>query len=669
MSISQKNVSHRIVRGLWHRVGVALGALALVLVTATPSQAQSLTATLDSARAARDRGALDRATTLYQSVLRTDSTSRPALRELADVLSAQGKWQAALPLVQRLSDLGVANVTVERDLGQWLSWLGETEKGLVHLRRAVALAPDADTLRLSLGRALTWSSQTRAEGLTTLRDLVRERPAFFEARHSLASALTWDPTTRAEGMRLLSVLVRENPSSNELVTEYADVLSWIQESRGEAMQLYERVASRDPGNLAAARGRLNVLTWSGRTREALRLADSLLLRTPNDSVLLLGRGNLLVALGRPADAVAVLRPQLARTPGNTQLAEQLAYALLASGEFAEARQVASRIAETTYPSAPDWVRRGAAPAIGIDASFTNTSLGLSLARALATASYPVAAGTRVAITGGPTRFVSGNDRFVSGSVAASIERRSPRITLARLEAGAERYPDAPTSWSGAAEIERSLQGRAYLRLFARRTPVEDSRRAASGLTENGQFVGQVRANVAGLSIRVPSIGAGFTVNGSVAAGVNSGRSLENNTRREASLTLTRGFGLGASAARVELGTGISYLDFEFDANQRDPGTPTARFGGYWSPDDFSNAFVSAGLIVPITGRLTWRTDGAVGQLVSSRQGAPNANSFNATTDLRWTGRRGWDANAGFFYLDNLGGFRLQQGRLGIRHAF
>ncbi len=648
-----------------------LAASAALVCFALPHRvhAQTSNATLDSARAASRRGAVDRATLLYLNVLQSDSASRPALRELSDVYSSQGKWRDALPYVKRLSALGESNFVLERELGQWLAWSGETDAGLVHLRTAAALAPDSLSLRLALGQTLTWTPRTRAEGLSTLRELERAKPTDREVRHAIASALTWDPSTRPEGIRRLSALVREDSMSLELMTEYADVLSWVTETRGEAMQMYEAIIARSPGNVAAARGRLNVLTWTGRAREALALADSLLIRAPNDSTLLLGRGSLLVQVGRPGDAVAILRPQLARAPGNTQLAEQLAYALLAAGEFSEARKVASRLVETTYPSAPDWVRRGAAPIAGFDVVVAHTSFGLTLTRALANVSVPVATGTRFTLSGGPTQYIAPNEHFVSGSVSAAIEKRATSITLAKLQVGAEQYQNAPTGWSAAAEIQTSLNGRGSLNFFVRRAAIEDSRRAASGVTENGVFYGQVRANSTGLVLRLPAVGAGIAVLGTAGIGVYTGEGLRDNMRREFSLSATRGVGLGTGNARLEVGAGYSYFGFEFDANRGGPNDPRNEFGGYWSPEDFGNAFVSLGLSVPINGRLTWRTDGSVGQLVSGRNAAPNANSFNANTELRLVGRHGWDGSAGFFYLDNLGGFRLQQARLSIRHAF
>ena len=652
-------------------IGRAITACGVLVCFALPQRihAQGTTASLDSARAASRRGAIERATSLYLTVLKADSASRPALRELADVYSSQGKWRDALPYVKRLSTLGESIFVIERDLGQWLAWSGETDAGLVHLRKAAVLAPDSLSLRLALGQTLTWTPRTRAEGLATLRELERIKPTDRDIRHAIASALTWDPAARPEGIRRLSALVQEDSSALDLLVEYADVLSWVTATRGEALQLYEKVAARSPGNLSAARGRLNIFTWTGRSREALALADSLLMRAPNDSTLLLGRGNLLVQVGRPADAVVLLRPQLARAPGNTQLREQLAYALLAAGEFSEARQVASRLIETTYPSAPDWVRRGAAPIVGVDVVVAHTSFGLTLTRALANVSVPVVTGTRFSVSGGPTQFIAPNEHFVSGSVSAAIEKRGTRVTLAKLQVGAEQYQNAPTGWSAGAEVETTLGGKGTLNFFVRRAAIEDSRRAASGLTENGVFYGQVRANSTGFVLRLPSVGAGIAVLGTASVGVYTGEGLRDNTRREFSLSATRGLGLGTGNARLEFGTGFSYFGFEFDANRGGPSDPRNLYGGYWSPKDFGNAFVALGLIVPINGRLTWRTDGSVGRLVSGRSAAPSANSFSANTELRLVGRHGWDGSTGFFYLDNLGGFRLQQARFSIRHAF
>lgn len=644
--------------------------LAIVLVVAlctnTHAHAQSSGA-LDSARAAGARGSTAQAIALYQVAIRADSSALPALRELMGLLSANGRWIEALPLARRLSALGVSDFSLERDLGQWLSWSGRSDSGVVHLRKAAALAPDSLELRLALGQALTWNPPTRGEGIAVLRSLERRTPDDPALRHALASALSWNPSTRGEGLRRYATLVRDQPTDLNATVDYADALSWVADTRPEAMQLYASVSARDARNSRALLGRLNVLTWTGRSNAALALADSLLVASPEDTALARSRGTLLMQVGRPQEAVTVLRDLLARAPSDPKLSEQLAYALLASGHLREAHTLARTLPEGAGPGAADWVRRGSAPSVSIDAVSTHTSLGLTLNRVVATISYPLSTVVRVSLSGRPTWFDAPSGSFTSNALGIAIDGRLAGLRSARAEVGVERYPNAPDAWSATAEGEAQLLHSATLRVVARRAAVEDSRRAASGLTDGGRFVGQVRANTGTLVLRLPELPGGFVFASTVSLGAYTASALKTNIRREANASLIRPIPFGG--LRVEAGIGASYLGFTFDANRSAAFAPANEVGGYWSPKNFGNAYMSLGLSVPVTGRFTVRVDGALGRQIAGLQTGASATNVAAGGDARIVGRHGWDGALGYLYLDNLGGFRLRQFRAGLRHAF
>ncbi len=622
---------------------------------------------LDSARAAAALGATPQAITLYQAAIRADSSARSALRELSGLLSSNGRWTEALPLARRLSALGVSDFSLERDLGQWLSWSGQSDSGVIHLRKAVAFAPDSFELSLTLGQALTWNPPTRAEGIAVLRALERRTPDDPALRHALASALSWNPSTRGEGLRRYATLVRDRPTDLSATVDYADALSWVADTRPEAMQLYARVAERDARNSRALLGRLNVLTWTGRSNAALALADSLLVAAPNDTALVRSRGTLLMQVGRPREAVTVLRDLIARAPSDPKLNEQLAYALLASGHLREAHALAGTLPEGAGPGAADWVRRGSAAAVSVDAVSTHTSLGLTLNRVVATISYPLSTVMRVSISGRPTWFRAPSGSFTSNALGVAVDGKLPGLRSARAEVGVERYPNAADAWSASAEGEAQLGHNATLRAIARRAAVEDSRRAASGQTDGGRFVGPVRANSGTLVLRLPELPGGLVFASTVSLGTYTASALRTNIKREANASLIRPIPFGG--LRVEVGVGASYLGFTFDANRSAAFAPANEVGGYWSPKKFGNAYASLGLSVPVTGRVTVRADGALGRQISGLQAGFSATNIAAGGEARIVGHQGWDGSLGYLYLDNLGGFRLRQFRAGLRHAF
>lgn len=620
---------------------------------------------VDSARAALARGAFEEAIRWYDRALAADSLDRTALRESAQVFSGRGEWQRAIPRLGRLIAMGENDAGVLYNYGQYLAWDGRRESGVTFLRRAVAVAPDSTSWRFALGQALTWIPAERAEGIRLLQEIERARPKDMPTRQAIASALAWDPSTRGDALRRYGEMLRDEPKSISIRLDYADVLSWVIDTRGEALRIYQDVQRDDPHSVRAAMGRLNILTWTNQNTAALALADSLLSVKEVASTLRRERGTLLLRLQRVDEAVAVLRPLVDAAPQDYALLEQYGYALLAKGDFGDARRVARRIPEGSAPGAPDWIRRGAAVGLGVDGVLTNTSFGLETFRLSANASAPISRTQRLVATGGPVRYDSPTGSFDGSFATLGMTGRVGALRDTRAEVGVEQFSGAPSAWSLRADGTVPLIGGGTLSMTVRRTAIEDSRRAARGDSVDGTFIGQVRANALDVTLQLPEVGQGFGVQLLSTLAAYTGRNLRTNYRREGTLVLTRPLPLGAQ--RLEAGIGVMGMSYVFDANRFD--SPREEQGGYWSPTALANAILKLGISLPLTGRLVVRMDATGGRLLAG--GAPGTNALNVAGGgtVRWTGYRGWDLASGFLYIDNLGGFQLRQWSASIRRAW
>lgn len=627
----------------------------------------SATVARDSARAASRTGDQTRALAWYDRAITIDAADTASLRESAQLLSGAGRWTDAMPRLSRVLAAGSRDPDVLHAFGQYLTWSGQVDSGTVLMRRAVAARPDSTDWAFGLAQSLTWSPQTRAEGIRRLRDLERRAPGNVAVGHALASALSWNPSSRDEAAHRFERLLADQPRATGILLDYADMLSWVTPSRGRALSLYATVPTNDSLAARAAFGRLNVLAWTNRPKDAIALADSLLRVAPNSPDVARRRGLLLTAAGRREDAVRTLDSLHTAAPNDREVTEQLAYALFASGNRRRARQTALALPEGVAPGAPDWIRRGTGVSVGLDAVYSSTSLRLRTSRAVLSLSTPVAGGGRFAVSGGPINFDAPDGTFTASAATASFSQPVNGLRELRVEAGVEQYPNAPTAWTSRVEATRNIHREGTLRIAARRSAVEDSRRAANGDSIDGVFTGQVRANAVDVALRAPSLlgPLGFQVSGSL--GAYTGRNLRTNTRRELNASVLRTQPFGNTA--IEAGLGVSLLSFAFDANRFGPEVPRNERGAYWSPTGFGNAALSLGSSMPLSGRVTLRLDAAGGYQFAGRVAGYQAFNLSGAADLRATARKGWDVGTGYFYLDNLGGFRLQQVRAFVRKTF
>jgi cellulose synthase operon protein C len=129
---------------------------------------------LELARAARQRGDLDRAIALQTDVVR----ARPELAfvpgELSRLYEGQG-GPAALAAARRVLSEAIARLpdepTLHEDLGRLEIRAGNTPAGMPHLRQALALRPQNPGLRRYLARLVMDAAEARGQGAD---DLVRD---------------------------------------------------------------------------------------------------------------------------------------------------------------------------------------------------------------------------------------------------------------------------------------------------------------------------------------------------------------------------------------------------------------------------------------------------------------------------------------------------------------
>ncbi|HEX9164804.1 MAG TPA: tetratricopeptide repeat protein [Gemmatimonadales bacterium] len=147
-------------------------------------------------------------------------------------LESAGRWREAIAPLERYVALRPDDAARLRQLGQYLSWQGDRERGTPLLRRAAALEPG------------------NAEGLAVLGEV-----------------LSWDPDQRAEAGDLFRRALAIEPGNARARVGQANLLAWGGRA-GRALPLYDTLLAADPKSLGALRGKGGALNQLLRFEEA-----------------------------------------------------------------------------------------------------------------------------------------------------------------------------------------------------------------------------------------------------------------------------------------------------------------------------------------------------------------------------------------------------------------
>ena len=175
-------------------------------------------------------------------------------------------------------------------------------------------------------------------------------------------------------------------------------------------------------------------------------------------------------------------------------------------------------------------------------------------------------------------------------------QRAPRSRLRvegaprmHAEADGERYSSSgPMAADGAFEV--AFRGRRPMTLAAgfRREAVEDTLVSTEGADIGGEFVGQVRSNLAYASVGYTSIRSHVDATAKVSGGAYTGHGLDANRRWGVSGSV--GVTLRGFRPYVRVAYAVDYLSFAFDASAQPLAPGQRRAGGYFSPTRFLTNF-------------------------------------------------------------------------------
>ena len=324
--------------------------------------------------------------------------SAEGLAAQVDSLEAAGRWQSAIPYLQRLLELEPQSARRLFQLGQWTSWSSGRAQALPLLKRATELEPSNSTWLAGYAEVLAWDARERPTAIALLRKSLTLDARQANARRLLATLLaaggkrdealkTLDPAVRSKEAKpedLLALAEVERTTSNfdsavaayrrvlevapdnlDAMARLGEILSWRPATRPEAARLFERGLRIDAARLDLLVLYANMLSWSRSTRTpGLALYDRALALDASNASALAGKANLLAWSGQIAQAVALYDRSLAVDPGNTAALRGKGDVLTWRQRFAEAHQLLTR-ANEAQPGDPFTLARLARADLGL----------------------------------------------------------------------------------------------------------------------------------------------------------------------------------------------------------------------------------------------------------------------------------------------------------------
>ena len=237
------------------------------------------------------------------SHLARDGDDVDTLSLLAEILSATGRHEDTLALLERIIALQPNDAAVYRRQGGALLSLGRADEAIAALRRAIRLDPTNARAHNNLGQALIQLHRI-PEAIASHREALRLEPAYAIALNNLGLA-------------------------------YAVAGEHVQ-----AVECFERALTIDPPFAAAGVNLGIVLDRSDRLEESLRAYDRAVQTAPELFEGWVGRGSVLAKLMRYDLAIAAFDKALTLRPGDVSVMTQKAMALLSMEDPVAALAVA-----------------------------------------------------------------------------------------------------------------------------------------------------------------------------------------------------------------------------------------------------------------------------------------------------------------------------------------
>ena len=185
--------------------------------------------------------------TFYRHIIALNPQARNAHLNLGKNLEIQGRYEEALA-AYRVDVEQHPNYEVHSRLGVVLNELGRFEEAETHLRRAIALNPQARSAHLNLGVVL-YKQGRYEEALAPARAAAEQRPDHFQAHANLGSVLI-ELGRFEEAEQPLHRALAINPRHVETLYSFA-TLRLEQQRYDEMLQLLQRLIALEPNDAEA----------------------------------------------------------------------------------------------------------------------------------------------------------------------------------------------------------------------------------------------------------------------------------------------------------------------------------------------------------------------------------------------------------------------------------
>lgn len=613
--------------------------LSLSFLFASHASAQQ-SSPLDEAQSQAASGNLDRATQLFQQVLKTDPDNLVALRGLTDALVAQGHWRAAVEPLQHLDQLQPSDAARVFQLGQMESWQsGHREQALALLKHAAELDPSN-----------------------------------LQYQRYYAQVLSWNDATRPEAIKIYQQTLRSSPNDTDLLMAYAEMLSWNRATRPEALDCYKKVLGQDPRNVRALAGEAQLLSWSGHSSQAMNLYAQALSVDPNSAASLRGEAQILGWRGDYRGALALAQQAHAVDATDSAITLELAQAEYDMGHFAEAKRDLDQV---TTVDTPDYVnlKHEVAHALG-----TYVQLGYAMRRdgqilnydsVDALVSTPLGSRNRLSAVYQPFRFRTTTGDFNSNYYALMLDSQPSDTIATHAQVAGRTYPGVSGQIEGAFDSTFTVRPSFKLQVGFNRESDQETLVSTLGADVSGVFVGQVQTNLASIGGSYSSSQHHYDASLSYTDGVYTGRNLASNRRWSFDGQL--GKSIRGDHPYIRAAYGFTYLSFDHDAEfVPSDGEPPRITGGYYSPTKYLLNYGQLTFSGNFGRRAKWDLGGFAGvqnaqTAFTSFSNAQLASTFS--THLTWSMTSNDEIRLGYDYLNTFNAFHRHLFFVSWRHYF
>jgi len=209
--------------------------------------------------------------TFYRTILQRNPSCWMADNNLGAVLTAKGRLNEAIPLLEESLRLEADYPEAHNNLANALAGVpGRMPEALAHFEEALRLKPDLAEAHYNLANALAGIPGHMSEALAHYGEALRIKPDYAEAHNNLANALAGIPGRTPEALAHYEEALRLEPDYAEAHYNLANALAGIPGRTPEALAHYAEALRLRPDYAEAQNNLANALAGiPGRTPEAL----------------------------------------------------------------------------------------------------------------------------------------------------------------------------------------------------------------------------------------------------------------------------------------------------------------------------------------------------------------------------------------------------------------